>query len=239
MHLNVPLLLWPCWIPNRKILYYFVGLSQKTHATRSIYIYIYIHLIQFAVQLNRWLQVGWQKREDQKNASNVSTCLWATLDNQHSKQMETHTQHSHTLSEWDTTQQTVRQRDRQLSKDEGLAWLPKVNWFSTSTTSLSSYWFWVSAWLWLWVRVWFWVWVCFWPGSIACCWPVLHIFVLLATYLHYGQLLTHTHSHTLTGHSLLFCCHYNHFFFIFLGRHKSLHVLSELFICQHAAIYIL
>jgi len=68
MHLNVPLLLWLCWIPNRKILYYFVGLSQKTHATRlymceSVYIYIYINLIQFAVELKRWLQVGCQKRE--------------------------------------------------------------------------------------------------------------------------------------------------------------------------------
>jgi len=75
------------------------------------------------LQFNSSVDCKWgARKENQKNASNVSTCLWATLDNQHSKQMETHTHtlaHTLFLCERDTTQQTDRRIEGQLSKDEG------------------------------------------------------------------------------------------------------------------------
>lgn len=142
-----------------------------------------------------------------KGGSNVSTCLSATLDNQHSKQMKTHAYTDR--AEWEKGEQRENGETEERWRFVLYLALAKVNWFSTSTPSLSFFW---SGWR---VRL------CLGLSArlLVAALPVSLLPQLCHVLALWTAVNTHTygtHTHTYAGS----CCHhsFSHFFSLLLGK---------------------
>lgn len=117
--------------------------------------------------------------------------------------------------------------------------LAKVNWFSTSTPSLS---FFFLVWLRVRVRIRVWLWL--WLAGTACLLVVASSVPLLPELFHVLTLWTavDTHTHTYVFRQLLALQFASPFlsvpFWVFFAFFRAkLHVLSALFICQQERIF--
>lgn len=142
-----------------------------------------------------------------KGGSNVSTCLSATLDNQHSKQMKTHAYTDR--AEWEQGEQRENGETEERWRFVLCLAPAKVNWFSTSTPSLSFFW---SGWR---VRL------CLGLSArlLVAALPVSLLPQLCHVLALWTAVNTHTygtHTHTYAGS----CCHhsFSHFFLSFWAK---------------------
>lgn len=175
--------------------------------------------------LKRWKEVKRVPEQGSpKGGSNVSTCLSATLDNQHSKQMKTHAYPDR--AEWEQEEQRENGETEERWRFVLCLALAKVNWFSTSTPSLSFFW---SGWrvrlcLGLSARLL----VAALPVSLL---PQLCHVLALWTAVNTHTYGTHTHIHMQAAVVI------TAFLTFFSPSGQSLLVLSLLFICQHERIF--